>query len=128
MLLAWPTRIPMGSIDVDRPYSGCRSGPSPVGYSQLDFARGQLCRGIGFVSDAINQSINQFQTGDFDMVLLCHSIPLQERDRLACAIRSSGYRVPVVLVASVSQECSRGCADAILENHPKALVQGIERA
>ena len=74
------------------------------------------------------QSINQFQTGDFDMVLLCHSIPLQERDRLACAIRSSGYRVPVVLVASVSQECSRGCADAILENHPKALVQGIERA
>jgi CheY-like chemotaxis protein len=93
--------------------------------------RSSILRAAGYVVESaftLAQAINEFERGDFDMVLLCHSMPLQDRDRLTCAIRASGSRVPVVVVAPVSQECARGFADALLENNPISLVQGVEKA
>jgi hypothetical protein len=60
-------------------------------------------RTAGYVVESVmslTQALNQFLTADFDLVLLCHSIPLnlKERDRLTCAIRASGSPVPSSLL------------------------------
>jgi len=43
--------------------------------------RSSILRTAGYVVESVmslTQALNQFLTGDFDLVLLCHSIPLQE--------------------------------------------------
>ncbi len=99
-------------------------------YVLLD-TRSSVLRAAGYLVESaftLPQAINGFEQGDYDMVLLCHSIPLQDRDRLTSAIRASGSRIPVVVVAPASQQdCSRGFADAVLESDPKSLLHGVEK-
>ena len=51
-----------------------------------------------FVTPAgsIREAITHLRNGDFDLVLLFHSIPTESRERLAFLIRSRGMRVPIV--------------------------------
>jgi CheY-like chemotaxis protein len=48
--------------------------------------RSQVLRGAGYTvepSCSPLQAIDKFVTGDFDLVLLCHSIPAGDRERVA---------------------------------------------
>lgn len=110
------------------------STASILAVGQDDFllnTRSSVLRTAGYVVKpvvSLTQAFHQFLKGDFDLVLLCHSIPLQERDRLICAIRASGSPVAILVVAPVRQECSRGLANALIDGHPTALIQGIGNA
>ncbi len=74
---------------------------------------------------SIREGIAQFHEGDFDLVLLSHSIPAESRERLAFLIRASGSRIPVVCVSDSSGGCD-SFADATIRDGPDNLLEGIE--
>jgi CheY-like chemotaxis protein len=45
---------------------------------------------------SLKEAVDRFVGGDFDLVLLCQSIPIRDKDRLISWIRASGSRIPVV--------------------------------
>jgi DNA-binding NtrC family response regulator len=70
---------------------------------------------------SIKEAINHFEAGDFDLVLLGHSIPEEARERLAFLIRATGSRVPLAcIVASSGQHDS--FADATFEQDSSELL------
>jgi DNA-binding NtrC family response regulator len=75
-------------------------------------------------ANTIKEAIENFKRGDFDMVLLGHSISLENKERLTFLIRASGSRTPVVCIADSSDECG-AFADATLKNDANAVVAGI---
>ncbi len=79
-----------------------------------------------FVTPAgsIREAITHLRNGDFDLVLLFHSIPTESRERLAFLIRSRGMRVPIVSVADPSSSHD-SFADATIRNEAELLLQGI---
>ena len=75
-------------------------------------------------AESIREAIVQLKDGDFDLVLLFHSIPPESRERLTFLIRSSGMRVPVVCVADSSSGYD-SFADATIRNEPDNLLRDI---
>ena len=72
-------------------------------------------------------ALDCFKTFDFDLVLLCQSLPASEKDRLTSWIRATGSRIPVI---SVSEKHSQrdAFADASVESDPEALLACISEA
>lgn len=84
-------------------------------------------RSAGYVvvsAASIKEAINLFHDGDFDLLVLCHSIPTKDRDRLTCLIRASGSRTPVVSVSGKLCECD-AFADVTLEDGLNKFLAGI---
>lgn len=73
---------------------------------------------------SIKEAVDCFLGGDFDLVLLCQSIPTKDKDRLTCCIRASGSRIPVVSVSGKLFQHD-AFADATVENEPEALLLGL---
>lgn len=98
--------------------------------SELLGTRNLVLQSAGYTVVAaysVKEAIHRFQEGDFDLVLLCQSIPALDRERLSCWIRASGSRVPVV---SVLGKVLRGDAfcGVTVESDPQALLAGIKEA
>jgi DNA-binding NtrC family response regulator len=74
---------------------------------------------------SIKDAITHFRYGDFDLVLLGHSLPAESRERLTFLIRASGSRVPVVYIAGTSNDCDSS-ADATVKGEPTNILQEIE--
>jgi CheY-like chemotaxis protein len=74
---------------------------------------------------SIKDAITHFSYGDFDLVLLGHSLPVESRERLTSLIRASGSRVPVVYIADSSHACDR-FADATVKGEPTNVLEEIE--
>jgi hypothetical protein len=73
---------------------------------------------------SINEAIAHLREGDFDLVLLGHSIPTDSKERFTFLIRESGSRTPVVSITDSSTECD--CfADATIRNDPASLLKSI---
>ena len=69
-------------------------------------------------------AVDRLRAGDFDLVLLCQSIPTNEKDRLALWIRASGSRIPVISISGIP--CQRDAfADATVVGDPNALLMAI---
>ena len=75
---------------------------------------------------SVSKAFDRFRNEQFDLVVLCHSIPPRERDQLTVAIRASGARTPVLTVSPFSD--IQGFADAVVESSPKKLLEGIKAA
>ncbi len=73
---------------------------------------------------SINEAIAHLREGDFDLVLLGNSIPIDSRERFTFLIRASGSRTPVVSVTDSSTECD-SFADATITNDPASLLRSI---
>jgi CheY-like chemotaxis protein len=56
-------------------------------------------------ASSLKDAVDRFQSGDFDLVLLCHSVPRKDRYRLTSFLRSSGSRTPIVSFAGTLGEC-----------------------
>jgi DNA-binding response OmpR family regulator len=65
-----------------------------------------------------------FQDGDFDLIILCHTLPIEDCERLTRFIRASGSRIPIASVCGGLQE-SPLFADATLEKSPIEFLAGI---
>jgi DNA-binding response OmpR family regulator len=73
---------------------------------------------------SIKEATDRFQAGDFDLVLLCQSLPAKERDGLTWWMRASRPGIPVVTVAG--NHCSGDVvAGVTVGSEPGALLWGI---
>jgi DNA-binding NtrC family response regulator len=96
--------------------------------SSILAAQASVWKSAGYVltpTHSIREAIERFKAGDFDLVLLGTSIPLEHRERLAFLIRASGAQTPVVCIAHSSYG-SESFADATLTNDASALLTGME--
>ena len=50
------------------------------------------------------EAVDRLRDGDFDLVLLCQSIPTKEKDHLALWIRASGSRIPVISISGFLEQ------------------------
>ena len=81
---------------------------------------GYLVTSAGSIRDAIVQ----FRRGDFDLVLLGDSIPVDSRERLTFLIRASGSRVPVVCITDSCSDCD-SFVDATIRSESVDLMQSV---
>lgn len=89
--------------------------------------RSQVLRSDGYtVVTALssNEALQQFRSGDFDLVILCHSIPILERERLADAMHAHSPNTPVLMVSRTSNEQQLG-GDASVASDPEQLLRDI---
>lgn len=89
--------------------------------------RSQILRTQGFAVVAVfslSKAIDRLTEGDFDLILLCHSIPVQIRERLVQRIREHTSGTPIVTVAAYSAQVDP-FADATVENDPEHLVADL---
>jgi CheY-like chemotaxis protein len=73
---------------------------------------------------SIREAIEQFSEGDFDLVLLGHSLSVESKERLASLIRKTGSRTPVLSIGNSPGQYDL-FADATLVNEPANLLPGI---
>jgi len=76
-------------------------------------------------ANSIREAITHFKAGDFDMVLLGHSIPEDDRERLAFLIRATGSKVPVVCIAGSSRHPDT-FVDATFGTDQSEMLEGME--
>jgi DNA-binding response OmpR family regulator len=76
---------------------------------------------------SIKEAVDRFQECDFDLVLLCRSIPTKDRERLSTWVRASGSRIPVVWVTGMIWQ-TNPLASVTVDGDPVALLVGIREA
>ena len=76
---------------------------------------------------SLEEAVDHFRSGDFDLVLMCHSVPVEDRERLSRLIRASGSSIPIVSIAGSPGECD-AFANATLEDGPNKFGAGIRDA
>jgi CheY-like chemotaxis protein len=74
-------------------------------------------------ASSLRETVDHLQSGDFDLVLLCHSVPATDRERLTSLIRASGLRISIVSIAGSLGECN-AFANATLEDGPNKFLAG----
>jgi CheY-like chemotaxis protein len=74
---------------------------------------------------SIKEAIIHFKCGDFDLVLLGHSLSAESRERLTFLIRASGSQVPVACILDSSSDCD-WFADATFKVDRSHILEEIE--
>jgi CheY-like chemotaxis protein len=90
--------------------------------------RSQVLRTDGYTVVATlssEEALQQFEAGDFDVVILCHSIPASERERLSRAMHSRSPGTPVVVVSRTQAAQQQNGADATVASDPEELLRDI---
>lgn len=91
--------------------------------------RSRLLRRDGYtvVSElSIYDAIQQFVAIDFDLVILCHTIPAPDRQRLTNCVHNYSPDTPVVLV-SATLGAKDKFADATVDNDPSQLLTELPK-
>jgi DNA-binding NtrC family response regulator len=95
--------------------------------SSLLETRNMVLHSAGYIvesASSVKEAVHRFLAGDFDLVILCHTISTRERDRLACLIRASGSHTPLISITVKPGQCDL-FANATIENTPNKLLPGI---
>ncbi len=80
---------------------------------------------------SVQEAIDHFKTGDFDLVLMGDSVPVEQQERLTSLIRSRGARTPIVCVSDSAAVCA---PDTVAESFdtadfrtdPGTLISGLK--
>ena len=91
-------------------------------------SRSSILRSAGYAVAqvlSVKQATELLRSTHFDMVLLGHSIPAQDRDHLTRLIRASGFLTPVVTVAPLIDPVPYEAADLIVESSPEMLLSAV---
>jgi hypothetical protein len=92
--------------------------------------RCSVLRSAGYLvkeASSVAECLHLFRDSDFDILLLCHSMPVEDRDRITRAVRSSGSRIPIYVVSPVSHVFTPGLADGVISSNPENLMKELER-
>lgn len=90
--------------------------------------RCSILRSVGYLvqpASSTAEAIHLFRNADFDLLLLCHSVAIPDRDRIVKAIRSTGSRVPIYTISSASGDFRADQADGILPSTPQEMIKGL---
>jgi DNA-binding response OmpR family regulator len=74
----------------------------------------------------LSRAVQVFMDGDFDLVVLCHSIPSEERQRIATAIKAAKPSTLVLVVRTDGE--ATGVADGSVHSldGPETLLRCVE--
>jgi DNA-binding response OmpR family regulator len=89
--------------------------------------RTQILKSVGFsvvTMLSLNEALAQFAEKDFDIVILCHSIPVTDRERLAAQMRKQCSHTPIIFISSLLNDYDP-FADAIVESDPDQFIAGL---
>ena len=92
--------------------------------------RGELLAVAGYTvvsARSAKQAFAEFVNGDFDLIILCHSLAVEVREHFVQQIRQNGSRVPIVQVAAKLDDMDP-LVDDVVENNPSSLLAGLRRA
>ncbi|MGH9343455.1 MAG: response regulator [Terriglobia bacterium] len=92
-------------------------------------SRSSVLRGAGHVvrhALSIQEAMGRFQDGDFDLVLVCHSLPAQDRVRLIRSIRASSSLTPIIFTAAMDGQVPDLPVNAIVDGAPRKLLACID--
>lgn len=87
-----------------------------------------ILRSAGYIvrpASSAAEAIDLFRNVDFDLLLLCHSIAIPDRDQIIRAVRSTGSRVPIYTVASASGDFRTDHADEVVSSTPQDLIKAL---
>lgn len=93
--------------------------------------RHMLLQSAGYIvesASSVERAIRSLRNGDFDLVVLCHSLPEEERARLMRGIRARGSSTPVVFVAAGSGPDRDRLASVSSGSTPVELLHSVEAA
>ncbi len=93
--------------------------------------RSQILRRAGYIVDSessVKDAIDRFKQGNFDLVLLCHTSPVQERDRLISSIQAVGSLTPVVTGAPQGSQAQVAADDVTFGGRPEEFPSSIQGA
>jgi CheY-like chemotaxis protein len=103
-----------------------------VGFdSSLMRTRSLVLQSAGHIvesASSLKEAVDRFRVGDFDLVLLCHSIPIKDREHLTCLIRATGSLTPVVSITRNHTRNHGECSEfvnATLEDGPNKFLADI---
>ncbi|HEY4679463.1 MAG TPA: hypothetical protein VIJ01_20040 [Candidatus Angelobacter sp.] len=89
--------------------------------------RSQVLQAAGYTvipELSLKKAVARFPEEDFDLVLLCHSIPVDDRERLVRLIREHTSRTPIVSIATTLGQRDL-FANATIESDPDELLNGL---
>ncbi len=93
--------------------------------------RSQILQRAGYIVElelSLEKAIQRYRCGEFDLVLLCHTIPVRERDRLISSIGAVGSLTPVVTVAPPGSQAPFADDDVTFEGRPEKFPGSIQGA
>lgn len=93
--------------------------------------RSLILESAGYIvksSTSLDEAVALTRDVDADLVLLCHSISVEERDWVIRTIRASGSRIPVYTVSPASFGFSHNPADGTVPNRPEDFLKSIKVA
>ncbi len=94
----------------------------------LQAAQASMWRSAGYVvvsAQSISEAMDLFEAGDFDLVLLGHSVPGEKRERLISLIRASGSGIPIASIDGSGRESAVYTGSA-LESESRAVLAGLD--
>ncbi|HEY2115768.1 MAG TPA: hypothetical protein VGJ51_11790 [Candidatus Angelobacter sp.] len=89
--------------------------------------RGHVLQSAGYtvvLELSLKKVVDRFREGDFDLVLLCHSIPARDREHLTQVLREHTSRTPIVSVSTNLCDLD-SFADAMVGNDPGELLVAL---
>jgi DNA-binding NtrC family response regulator len=95
--------------------------------SSLLVGQSSVWQSAGYIvtfTGSIKEAIVHIRDGDFDLVLLGHSIPADSRERFVFLVKAIGPRTPVVSITDSAGHYD-SFADATVRNEPIGLLQSI---
>jgi DNA-binding NtrC family response regulator len=90
-------------------------------------AQSALLKSAGYVfiaARSVRDAIDHFRAGDFDLVLLDHSISIEDREKLSFLIRATGSQTPVAYIADHADDFHPS-DDAALRDDSLGLLERL---
>lgn len=92
--------------------------------------RTAILRQAGYIVQPVSslrEAVAQFAEGEFDIVLVCHSVPAKDRESLTSFVRARSPLTQLLQIATLDFETDTG-ADATVSANPEALLEGVAAA
>jgi CheY-like chemotaxis protein len=96
--------------------------------SSLLGSRSEVLKSAGYMvvsALSIREAVDRFQDGDFDLIILCHSIPTKDRERLIGLIRALGSLTLIVCIAKTSGQQDAFQTATLNENDTKEFLADL---
>jgi CheY-like chemotaxis protein len=88
--------------------------------------RALILRSVGYTvltAMSVKEAVPLLQSNDFDVIVICHTLPTKDCERLVSLVRASGSRIPIVTVSGSAFGQQSVSADATLDKEPVAFLR-----
>jgi CheY-like chemotaxis protein len=96
----------------------------------LLFTRNRVLEEAGYSvtpSTTAAKTVEKFFAGDFDLVILCHSIPIEERERIAMLAHNHSPSTPVIVLADLPTR-KYEFGDMTIDSDATTLLRALPQA